>query len=109
MGPWPGPSGWPALDCPPHARPPLSPSAHHRPPTTPIIPSQVSAFVTASRLRLLLLHDGRPDDAVRAFFRDAHEALLKAVLNPFFSPSARIASPAFDRKVRALARVHFRQ
>jgi hypothetical protein len=80
---------------------------------------------------MLLLHDGRPDDAVRGFLRDVHECVVKASLNPFCSlvvvgsgvvvgkggsggvgaPPAvvgRIASPAFDRKVRALAKGYFR-
>ena len=45
---------------------------------------QVSAYVTPGSLRLLLLHDGRPDDVVRGFFKEVHEALVKARLNPFF-------------------------
>ncbi len=83
---------------------------------------------------MLLLHDGRPDDAVRGFLRDVHECVVKASLNPFCSLVAvssgvggkggrgsgrggaqqqatavgRIASPAFDRKVRGLARSYFR-
>jgi hypothetical protein len=83
---------------------------------------------------MLLLHDGRPDDAVRGFLRDVHECVVKASLNPFCSLVAvasgvgggrgggggggaaaptpavvgRIASPAFDRKVRAVARAYFR-
>ena len=45
---------------------------------------QVSAYATPGSLRLLLLHDGRPDDVVRGFFKEVHEALVKARLNPFF-------------------------
>ena len=69
---------------------------------------QVSAFTTAARTRFLLLHDGRPDDAVRAFFKDAYELYLKVALNPFFVPAARIASPAFAQKVRQLGRGYFK-
>ena len=86
----------------------------------------MSAYTTPGGARLLLLHDGRPDDAVRGFLRDAHECVVKASLNPFCSltvaasgagvgsggdaaaPVGRLDSPAFDRKVRALARSHFR-
>lgn len=84
---------------------------------------------------MLLLHDGRPDDAVRGFFRDVHECVVKAALNPWCSLTVaasgagggggggqsgsggtgggaaivgRLDSPAFDRKVRALARSYFR-
>lgn len=37
----------------------------------------VSAFVTPGGARLLLLHDGRGDDAVRAFFNDVYEVYLR--------------------------------
>jgi hypothetical protein len=147
---------------------------------------QVSAFTTAGRARLLLLHDGRGDDLVRGFFKDVYELYLRvrtrgmrvsardggggagvywaglgarlgtawdgagrlqppgsrgaaatlrrrccqgsafprpaltrcqprcrarhsqAALNPFFVPSARLASPAFHQKVKQLARSYFR-
>jgi len=69
---------------------------------------QVSAFVTAAQIRFLLLHDGRSDDVVKAFFKDVHELYLKVMLNPFFMPSLRIATPGFTQKVRILARQHFR-
>jgi hypothetical protein len=68
----------------------------------------VSAYATPSRLRLLLLHDGRPDDVVRGFFRDVHECLVKAALNPFFNDGVPLASGALDRRVRSLARSYFR-
>lgn len=68
----------------------------------------VSAYSTPSRLRLLLLHDGRPDDVVRGFFREVHEAVVKAALNPFFCDAVPVAAPGFDRRVRSLARSYFR-
>jgi hypothetical protein len=37
----------------------------------------VSAFVTPGGARLLLLHDGRGDDVVRAFFTDVYELYLR--------------------------------
>jgi hypothetical protein len=37
----------------------------------------VSALVTPGGGRLLLLHDGRGDDAVRAFLTDAYELYLR--------------------------------
>lgn len=45
---------------------------------TPRLQDQfVSAYATPSGMRLLLLHDGRSDDAIKAFFTDAHELLVK--------------------------------
>lgn len=64
----------------------------------------VSAFVTPGGARLLLLHDGRGDDAVRAFFIDVYEAYLRVMLNPFHTPTTKIVSKAFDQKVRVLAK-----
>ncbi len=37
----------------------------------------VSSFVTACNFRFMMLHDGRNEDGVRAFFRDAYELALK--------------------------------
>ncbi|KIY97195.1 Trafficking protein particle complex subunit 2, partial [Monoraphidium neglectum] len=39
----------------------------------------VSAFVTPGGARLLLLHDGRGDDVVRAFFTDVYELYLRCL------------------------------
>ena len=52
--------------------------------------AQVSAHVTAAQVKFLLLHDGKGEDAVRAFFRDVHELYLRVMMNPFFSPNAHI-------------------
>lgn len=40
----------------------------------------VSAFVTPGGARLLLLHDGRGDDAIRAFFTEVYELYLRVRL-----------------------------
>lgn len=37
----------------------------------------VTAFVTPGNTRFLLLHDGRNDDACRAFFMDVYELYVK--------------------------------
>eukprot|EP00959_Pyramimonas_sp_CCMP1952_P346267 7252262-Pyramimonas_sp.AAC.2 len=37
----------------------------------------VTAFVTAGMARLLLLHDARNEDGIRAFLSDVHELYLK--------------------------------
>eukprot|EP00803_Ostreobium_quekettii_P005537 evm.model.scf_137.4 EVM.evm.TU.scf_137.4 scf_137:39349-39777(+) len=64
----------------------------------------VSAFVTPSNVRFLLLHDGRGDDVIRNFFMDVYEAHLKVSLNPFHTPKTKIVSREFDRKLRTAAR-----
>ena len=52
--------------------------------------AQVSAHVTAAQVKFLLLHDGKSEDSVRAFFRDVHELYLRVMMNPFFAPHAHI-------------------
>jgi hypothetical protein len=37
----------------------------------------VTAFVTPGNTRLLLLHDGKADDSIRAFFMEVYEAYLR--------------------------------
>lgn len=64
----------------------------------------VTAFVTPANTRFLLLHDGKNDDNIRAFFMDVYELFLRVLLNPFFTPTTKITSKEFDRKVRLLAK-----
>lgn len=64
----------------------------------------ISAYVTPSGLRLLLLHENKNEDGIRAFFTEIHENLIKVVLNPFQSQFDRITSTGFDSKVKALAK-----
>lgn len=39
----------------------------------------VSAFLTAGGAKLMLLHDGRTDDAIRTFFAEVHELYVKVL------------------------------
>ena len=55
----------------------------------------MSAHVTAAQVKFLLLHDGKGEDAVRAFFRDVHELYLRVMMNPFFSPASPIRCLGF--------------
>lgn len=64
----------------------------------------VTAFVTPGNVRFLMLHDGRSDDTIRAFFTEVYDIYLRVALNPFHTPTSRIASRDFDRKVRQLAK-----
>jgi hypothetical protein len=64
----------------------------------------VFAFVTAGSVRFLLLHEGRNEDAVKAFFAEVHELYTKQQLNPFYTYDTPIVSPVFNARVRSLAR-----
>lgn len=64
----------------------------------------VSAYVTPGGVYLLLLHEGRSEDAVRGFMTEVHEIYVKHMLNPFAQFDAPIASPQFDSHVRHISR-----
>lgn len=66
----------------------------------------ISAFVTPTNYRFLLLHHSRHDDAVKPFFIDLHALFIKATLNPLYVDHERITSPLFNDKVMLLARKH---
>ncbi|KAI9481820.1 TRAPP subunit [Coemansia sp. RSA 989] len=64
----------------------------------------VSAYVTPSNVRLMLVHEAKSEEAIRAFFAGCHELFVRTLLNPFYDPSMPIQSRAFDAKVNALAK-----
>ncbi|KAJ3016776.1 hypothetical protein HKX48_003874 [Thoreauomyces humboldtii] len=64
----------------------------------------ISAYVTASGTRFMLLHDAPNQDGIRNFFQDTHELYIKTLLNPFTETNATLTSPTLDTKIRALAR-----
>jgi hypothetical protein len=78
--------GW-SLSAPPPAGLPQPPRAAHDPVAHATVARPqtvdrfnnlfVSAFVTPGGARLLLLHDGRGDDGVRAFFGEVYELYLR--------------------------------
>ncbi|KAI8616085.1 Sedlin [Chytriomyces sp. MP71] len=65
----------------------------------------VSAYVTPSGAKLMLVHDAVGGD-IRAFFVDVHELYVKMLMNPFSEINGSIGSQQFDAKVRALVRKH---
>jgi hypothetical protein len=62
----------------------------------------VSAYVTASNMRLMLVHENKSEEAVKNFFVELHEALIKIMLNPFFDLGQ--TSKSFDAKVKQIAK-----
>ncbi|THH11549.1 hypothetical protein EW145_g602 [Phellinidium pouzarii] len=67
----------------------------------------VSAFVTPGNMKFILLHEGKNDEGIRAFFMDVWElAAEQTLLNPFHSAYTPIKSSVFDTRVRASAKRH---
>ena len=64
----------------------------------------VSAYLTASGDRFLILHDVKNDEPIRVFFLEAYEIYLKCLMNPFYEKGQVIESKLFDSKMRALAK-----
>jgi len=64
----------------------------------------VSAYVTVGGAYFLLLHAGKNEDSIRAFFMEVYEVYVKQLLNPFSRYDSIIISPQFDNHVKLSAR-----
>jgi len=59
----------------------------------------VSAFVTAGNLKMILLHENKNEEGIRLFFVEVWELYVKSRLNPFL-----VFSTQFDTRVRQSAK-----
>jgi hypothetical protein len=64
----------------------------------------VSSYVSQGGKIFLILHNGKSEDAVRAFFVETHELYVRYLMNPFTQADAPIISPHFNANVRNLAK-----
>ena len=64
----------------------------------------VSAFVTASRQRYIILHDVKNEDGIKSFFLEMYETYIKWIMNPFYELNTPIKSQAFEKKAQMYGR-----
>lgn len=64
----------------------------------------VTAFATPGSAKFLLLHEGKNDDSIKNFFFEVYDLYLRVILNPFHTPTTKITSKEFTKKVKAIAK-----
>ncbi|GJQ14706.1 hypothetical protein GpartN1_g6999.t1 [Galdieria partita] len=67
----------------------------------------IYGLVTASSTRLLLVSDGKSEEAVKNFLQEAYELYVKLALNPFFEPGKPILSASFHDRIQKLGKKYF--
>ncbi|XP_045779511.1 trafficking protein particle complex subunit 2-like [Maniola jurtina] len=64
----------------------------------------VSAFVTATQMRFVMVHDVTNEDGVKNFFTDVYKAYIKLFIDPFYRQDTTISFPAFQKEVQLLGK-----
>lgn len=64
----------------------------------------VSAFVTASQMRFIIVHDIKNDEGIKSFFNEMYDTYIKHSLNSFYKINRPIKSVTFEKKAHTYGR-----
>uniref|UniRef100_A0A1A9UG22 Trafficking protein particle complex subunit 2 n=1 Tax=Glossina austeni TaxID=7395 RepID=A0A1A9UG22_GLOAU len=64
----------------------------------------VSAFVTASQIRFIIVHDNKNEEGIKNFFNEIYETYIKHAMNSFYKINTPIKSPTFEKKAHLYGR-----
>ncbi|CAD6234345.1 GSCOCG00001836001-RA-CDS [Cotesia congregata] len=64
----------------------------------------VSAFVTATQIKFLMVHDTKNEDGIKNFFNEMYEIYIKYSMNPFYRINTPINSVGFEKKAQLYGR-----
>ncbi|ALC43180.1 l-3-72Dh [Drosophila busckii] len=64
----------------------------------------VSAFITASQIRFIIVHDNKNDEGIKNFFNEMYDTYIKHSMNSFYKINTPIKSPMFEKKSEIFGR-----
>lgn len=64
----------------------------------------VSAFITASQIRFIIVHDNKNDEGIKNFFNEMYDTYIKNSMNAFYRINTPIKSPMFEKKSEIFGR-----
>lgn len=64
----------------------------------------VSAFITASQIRFIIVHDNKNDEGIKNFFNEMYDTYIKHSMNAFYKINTPIKSAMFEKKSEIFGR-----
>ncbi|XP_030385441.1 probable trafficking protein particle complex subunit 2 [Scaptodrosophila lebanonensis] len=64
----------------------------------------VSAFITASQIRFIIVHDNKNDEGIKSFFNEMYDTYIKHSMNAFYKINTPIKSTMFEKKAEIFGR-----
>lgn len=66
----------------------------------------VTAFITASQMKFIMVHDDKKDEGIKSFFGEVYENYIKHSMNSFYKINTPIKSTWFEKRTLALFKSH---